>query len=185
MTCPLVLIGLVVSILLAGALPAAADEVSLLVDGPGGYLPGGVDQSAIPTGVCGGECIMEGGVWICPVCPPTPSPASPDIEISIRKYGMDRLEWGVDEAGWESRWNDLFARIQSPTDGPRLPDLWAELDRIAGGNLTLEELKIVMGVAHGWNVTADGYVILPDGTTEDLRRWAKGGSGRLEFKNLY
>lgn len=49
--------------------------------------------------------------------------------------------------------------------------LAADVARLAGGNLTLEEWVVVLGPGHGYNVTRDGIVTLDDGERIDIGRW--------------
>lgn len=44
----------------------------------------------------------------------------------------------------------------------------ADVNRIAGGNLTLEEWVVVLALGHGYNVTRDGIVTLDDGEKIDI-----------------
>ncbi|MGB3943173.1 MAG: hypothetical protein WBK88_00070 [Methanothrix sp.] len=127
-----------------------------------------------PGAACNGECHQEGGIWICPVCPPaTPPPAHPNVELSIETYGMDQT---FDPATMDANWDLLFAEFGKTPDGTKLPDLWEDLTRLQRGEFRLDELKVVVGIAWGYNVSQEGIVTLPGGETEDLRRWASAES---------
>lgn len=122
-----------------------------------------------PGAACNGECHREGGVWICPACPPATPADRPNVEISIETYGMDRP---FDPAEMDANWDLLFAEFGKTPDGPKLPDLWEDLNRLQRGEFTLDEMMVVVGIAWGYNVSQEGIVTLPGGDTEDLRRWA-------------
>jgi|GEM_PF-4451708 hypothetical protein len=59
--------------------------------------------------------------------------------------------------------------------------LAADVNRIAGGNLTLEEWVVVLALGHGYNVTRDGIVTLDDGERIDISALYIVVSGPIEI----
>jgi hypothetical protein len=70
--------------------------------------------------------------------------------------------------GGAAEWSLAPGIAPEPFTAERLA---ADVARLAGGNLTLEEWVVVLALGHGYNVTRDGIVTLDDGEMIDIRGW--------------
>lgn len=64
-----------------------------------------------------------------------------------------------DPLDFDQTWRNLSDTILWPEEGPTLLDLWSDLDRVEGlETYSLEELRVLVGPAWGYNVTKTGTV---------------------------
>lgn len=79
--------------------------------------------------------------------------------------------------GGAAEWSLAPGIAPEPFTAERLA---ADVDRIAGGNLTLEEWVVVLALGHGYNVTRDGTVTLDGGERIDISALYVMVSGPVE-----